>query len=97
MKANGSGRVLAGGAAILVCVTSDPSGTKPVITKWTKGPSEALPSDSNSKRLIFGDSKKELTIINLKKSDEGWYYCHADTASGDISNRTYLYVIGTIF
>ena len=95
VKAEGNGHVLAGAAAVLVCVTSDLSGTKPVITKWTKGPSEALPRDS--KRLIFRDSKREFTIINLKKSDEGYYYCHADTTSGHLSNREYLYVIGTEF
>lgn len=91
VKVHGGGRVLSGAAVFFRCDTSDSTGTAPVITKWTKGPTEIVSGDSE--RLYFQNDKKELTILYLKKSDEGWYYCHAATKSGDVSNRTYLYII----
>lgn len=86
-------RVPLGATPTFICIASDSGQSTPKVMKWTKGPSQPLPNDP--KRYRPSRDKKYLSILSVKKSEEGWYYCHCQTTSGqDISGKAELYVIG---
>ena len=64
---------------------------KPAIT-WTRS-GTPINTDSNDSRINFSEYKKQLTIINLNRTDNGEYRCVANNSVGiDTSNAATLNV-----